>query len=874
MALKSYTALVGGSNLEADLPTHLAHSTNLPQPNEYLVVYHIEDLGGFYALYLGGYTHATREFVEHAMTGNASLKSPPVVNTDYRFVQVGMNGFSPNSEFNFNTLGRYRELGKIGAVGYTLQFVEEYEREDTLSENPAIWETEPKEVKGLDVYYEASGSMPMMINSSNVQDAIPVGSTVAGYQVIGHNEDKLVFSNLNNNFTDLALDIVGVNVVALNKLEIIRPDGLKIMEKLDQTWWYDLDSTDTNRMNKIWATNEIKIESNLFSSIFTLNWHNCFSFGNGVESNRIRDNFNLPFITNGVKASTTLEQEYKEEHRKYGLIYSGLYNSISGVNNLNQFIQAEKITKDINPIYGSIQKLHSRDTDLVTLCEDKVLRILANKDAVFNADGNPNLTATENVLGQTIPFSGEYGISTNPESFASENYRVYFTDKIRGAVLRLSKDGLTPISEHGMKDWFRDNLKLSNKLIGSYDDKKEQYNITLKNILYTNKYSVVSEKGEYSNQYEIVLVSEPEVGAVQRISTNKILVPYGADIAIGCIVTGGFTTVSNHAIKITNIFDNGSFYEVTINQTPDWDIVAGLPQVMGFPYNIPWNTNVLNMNNLLAVDYNGDEDYFTRRSILTFTCSDSSFDKNAIYSSETTEPKTVSFKENVKGWVSFKSFFPDVALSMANDYYTLFRGELYKHHVEDVDRNTFYSDILDPDNGGHAFTPSSVDVILNDSVSAIKEFNTLNYEGSQSKVNKFTSTIVEIINQDTKEYNDQEYYNLYSKPGWNVESIITNDEDGYIDEFLEKEGKWFNNIKRKVDIELTSADTSDFSFQGIAQVNDVEFLPEAGGHYNCYTCVEEKLIMYYPEMSSIPVTCPRGWSDVPLECGQLDPGPK
>ena len=120
---------------------------------------------------------------------------------------------------------------------------------------------------------------------------------------------------------------------------------------------------------------------------------------------------------------------YQEEERKYGLIYSGIYNSNSCINNLNQFIQAEKITKDVNPSYGSIQKLHSRDADLVTLCEDKTLRILANKDAVFNADGNPQLVATQNVLGQTIPFVGEYGISKNPESFVSEAYRSYFTDK-------------------------------------------------------------------------------------------------------------------------------------------------------------------------------------------------------------------------------------------------------------------------------------------------------------------------------------------------------------------------------------------------------------------------------------------------------------
>ena len=83
---------------------------------------------------------------------------------------------------------------------------------------------------------------------------------------------------------------------------------------------------------------------------------------------------------------------------------------MTGINRLNQFIVVEQITKDINPIYGSIQKLHARDEDLITLCEDKVLKILANKDALFNADGSPQLIANKNVLGQTVPFVGEFGI--------------------------------------------------------------------------------------------------------------------------------------------------------------------------------------------------------------------------------------------------------------------------------------------------------------------------------------------------------------------------------------------------------------------------------------------------------------------------------
>ena len=213
----------------------------------------------------------------------------------------------------------------------------------------------------------------------------------------------------------------------------------------------------------------------------SLLYHNCYSFGNGVESNRIRDDFNAPFISKGVKASAPLEGQYKEERRKSGLIYSQIYNSTSGLNGTNQFIQADKITKDLNPEYGSIQKLHVRGTDILALCEDKVVKILANKDALFNADGNANLTASNMVLGQAIipPTFGEFGISKNPESFATDGYRAYFTDRARGAVLRLSMDGITAISNYGMADFFGDALKSTNTAIGCFNSQQGVYTLSL-----------------------------------------------------------------------------------------------------------------------------------------------------------------------------------------------------------------------------------------------------------------------------------------------------------------------------------------------------------------------------------------------------------
>ena len=46
----------------------------------------------------------------------------------------------------------------------------------------------------------------------------------------------------------------------------------------------------------------------------------------------------------------------------------------------------------------------------------------------------------------------------------------------------MSRDGITPISDKGMKDWFKDNLFRATNLIGSFDDRQGHYNLTLESI--------------------------------------------------------------------------------------------------------------------------------------------------------------------------------------------------------------------------------------------------------------------------------------------------------------------------------------------------------------------------------------------------------
>ena len=363
---------------------------------------------------------------------------------------------------------------------------------------PAVWETEPQQLVDLNIYYEASQNIPTNLDINNVEVFAPAGCKAQvlntpnadigaiddpGFVVSWSDEEyeEGVRFTLSNGLPHgvFPFEIYNYNQTLI---KFTREDGSYTIGRIiDLPEFEDEYPVGTTLRTDFLLLKEV--DTNLKAG---LSWYNSICFGDGVESNRIRDKYNDMQIFNGAKASATLEEPYSEERRKSGLIYSGIYNSNSGVNNLNQFIQAQKITKDLNPTYGSIQKLFSRNTDLVAFCEDRVLKILASKDALFNADGNPQLVATENVLGQATPFVGDFGISQNPESFASESYRVYFADKQRNSILRLSMDGLTPISDAGMRDWFRDNIGSDTDILGSYDEYSKQYNVTVKPKTYPN----------------------------------------------------------------------------------------------------------------------------------------------------------------------------------------------------------------------------------------------------------------------------------------------------------------------------------------------------------------------------------------------------
>jgi hypothetical protein len=212
-----------------------------------------------------------------------------------------------------------------------------------------------------------------------------------------------------------------------------------------------------------------------------------------IEESRIRGGYNNTTVDFGVKAYIA-EEHPGQQNRINTMIYSGIFNSRTGVNNTNQFSVAESITRSVDPANGSIQRLYAEDTNLIIFQEDKVSRALIDKDAIYSAEGNASITSTNLVIGQIVPYAGEYGISKDPFSFAVYGYRKYFTDRKRNAVLRLSTNGqIVEISSFGMHDFFRDQLSSLNnvpvdangnviaKVRGGFDFHTKNYVLSIQN---------------------------------------------------------------------------------------------------------------------------------------------------------------------------------------------------------------------------------------------------------------------------------------------------------------------------------------------------------------------------------------------------------
>jgi hypothetical protein len=334
--------------------------------------------------------------------------------------------------------------------------------------------------------------------------------------------------------------------------------------------------------------------------------------------------------------------------------FSDVFVEGSNINGLNSFPVEniyDKIGQDRSPITkllavgNVILAIHERNTTTLYIGE-----------GIVKAGETGFLAKVDAVVGDDNKLIGNYG-SYHPESVAEENGMAFGFDIFSGCVWRYTVEGQHPVSDYGMKSFFRDKARDYSafrdelKFVGAIDKYNKEYLITLPHKYSTLQTADLIEMLNPSVTYDLVLDTEDyEEGEVYRLK----------------IVIFKQTETDDDNVSVSASLDGTTPVGTSIIQNITTYVEAeAIPVYIEFTY--------------------GGEG-FIRLSVASIENP-----INVRLSSEYQEIKgeTWGFNYERKVWTSRYSFVPEFMGKVGNSLLSFKNGKLYKHNVSDV-YNNFY----------------------------------------------------------------------------------------------------------------------------------------------------------------------------------------
>ena len=429
---------------------------------------------------------------------------------------------------------------------------------------------------------------------------------------------------------------------------------------------------------------------------------------------------------------------------------------------------------DLNYIHGSIRYMVNRDDSVVFLQDKKCGLFPVNRNQIEYVSGQQGVTVSTNVVGTPNYYAGEYGVGNNPESVATEGGRIYFSDIRNGKVIRISQDGITPISETKMdaffKDAFRDIVRFATvkTVIGGVDDEAGEYIVSAPRID-TSIVTITDGSTTYTYQLEASFTSM--IWNVTNDIWNTTTQTWSG-IVISSITYDSdlLTTFSTESRTFDDICDE---FQDSVNAIVFLDLLtSGQPAIVGDEFQGTGQT-------IYGIATNSSFDFYLpiilnlSSGVFAFLNDCGTFTGTQAASSEASTGFTVGYDTDSNVWNTRYSYSPERIASLDDTLYTFQNGTMYIHD-DTANRSTYY---------GVAYG-STVEVISNNNPSMVKAYESLSLEGTAPWAATITNT-------------DQSTY------------ILTTD-------FSERERGWFAYINRD-----TSANTGTSTITALSGSSEV-----------------------------------------------------
>lgn len=395
--------------------------------------------------------------------------------------------------------------------------------------------------------------------------------------------------------------------------------------------------------------------------------------------------------------------------RKASIYHSEKFFSDTNFNGLSSFNLALTPYRDFDQSFGGIQAMRNHNEGLIVWQENKTSLIPVDRRIIESTEGGDIQTVSDTVLNEQRFYRGDYGIGLNPESLNGADGVWYWIDLKRGKYLRLSNDGITPVSDYKMRGYFYTKGKL-----------------------YYENYGGAKFFGGYDREFQESVITFPIVTtSTVTVSDTPITTPLPntttttGDMIIGVDIKQGVPnklTVGNETRRVSEISESVSEMggpKYTTSEIAD----KGFVEV---PYDVLNSTTTTADMYLTMQTTTGDVITkgvldISKSEIQVPLTSDFLASPIAVTPSTAGEVATVAFYEPANRWSTEYDRHPEFYATISNFMLTWKNGALYVENSNQT-RNNFY---------GVQYT-SRVIPVINDAPYEVKFFNAASMEANST----------------------------------------------------------------------------------------------------------------------------------------------
>ena len=437
---------------------------------------------------------------------------------------------------------------------------------------------------------------------------------------------------------------------------------------------------------------------------------NNFKFG-FIEDYSVSDFFSSKSTSAGRPHA--VQPDASTVFRRASVTYSDPFVIDSKYLGLSSFNLSLANFYDFEYLHGAIRQIVGDDDRMYVIQERKAGWAPIGRNIIESTDGVQSLSLSRNVIGVPNYYLGDYGINNNPESLAVDRGRIYFADIRSGKVIRISRDGISLISEQLMDAFFKENFRFistnasNQKVIGGIDREADQYIISTD--LITNAELTVTN-GVSTFVYNAQTNLDGDAVVVDLEFDDDDLFTFSTEIREFQVLCDEFDDSLNAIVYLDKIIDGEPAYvgEEFIGQNT---VIYGVATNTSYDFFVT-----------IALDLATGE--------FTFTNDCGAFTGTIGTPSNLVNDFTAAYDVTDNVWVTLYSFRPEAVASIDDTMFSFKGGVMYKHSSA-APRSRYYDD---------ATSYTEVEVVSNNDPSMVKSYEAISLEGDSAWAADFSNT--------------------------------------------------------------------------------------------------------------------------------------